>query len=434
MKVYEKVYNYYIEQMKEGTLKKGDKIPSLRETEGILDVSRTSVETGYMQLAADGYIYSVEKVGFFVSEMAEQLFVIDKNNQSQSKESNQKKSKAKPVAKYDLATIGEDKRSSCLDLWRRYMKSALRQEERLLTYAKNQGEDDLREEIASYVRKNRNIICSPDDIVIGAGFQSLLIILMGLLDGEKSISFPTRNFSDGAAVFSNGGYEVSYRNKESHVIYVTPSYMTKWGEIMTMKRRRELIEHAQKNDHLIIEDDYQNEFVFSSKPTPSLYAMTGGDRVAFLGSFSRILLPSVRISFLILPKGYRDRYAQMQTLYNQTASKAEQIALTQFLRDGHLNRHIKKTARLYEDKRIKFHDLLKKYFKDDSEIYMGNSGMEIGLVIYKPNLSAKIKASGVDVYIVDEGEETTTLLLSCGIIEESEMEAAIKKLYIGLQK
>lgn len=434
MKVYEKVYNYYIEQMKEGTLKKGDKIPSLRETEGILDVSRTSVETGYMQLAADGYIFSVEKVGFFVSEMAEQLFAMDKINKSQSKDQNQKKSKAKSVAKYDLATIGEDKRSSCLDLWRRYMKSALRQEERLLTYAKNQGEDDLREEIASYVRKNRNIICSPEDIVIGAGFQSLLIILMGLLDGEKSISFPTRNFSDGAAVFSNGGYEVSYRNKESHVIYVTPSYMTKWGEIMTMKRRRELIEHAQKNDHIIIEDDYQNEFVFSSKPTPSLYAMTGGDRVAFLGSFSRILLPSVRISFLILPKGYRDRYAQIKSLYNQTASKAEQIALTQFLRDGHLNRHIKKTARLYEDKRKIFHDLLKNYFKEDSEIYMGNSGMEIGLVINKPNLSAKIKASGVDVYIVDEGEEFTTLLLSCGIIEESEMEAAIKKLYIGLQK
>lgn len=434
MKVYERVYDYYIEQMKEGTLKKGDKIPSLRETEKVLGVSRTSAETGYMQLAADGYIYSVEKVGFFVSDVAEQLFAIDKSVENQSKELKTKKNSSKHVAKYDLATIGEDKRSSCLDLWRRYMKSALRQEERLLTYAKNQGEDDLREEIASYVRKNRNIICSADDIVIGAGFQSLLIILMGLLDGEKSISFPTRNFSDGAAVFSNGGFEVSYRNKESHVIYVTPSYMTKWGEIMTMKRRRELIEHAHKNNHLIIEDDYQNEFVFSSKPTPSLYAMTGGDKVAFLGSFSRILLPSVRISFLILPKGYRDRYAKIKTLYNQTASKAEQIALTQFLRDGHLNRHIKKTARLYEDKRIKFYNLLNKYFKNDSDIFMGNSGMEIGLVIHKPNLSAKIENSGVEVHIVEEEENSTILLVSCGIIEESEMEQAIKKLYIGLQK
>ncbi len=135
-----------------------------------------------------------------------------------------------------------------------------------------------------------------------------------------------------------------------------------------------------------------------------------------------------------MTKGYRERYASIKTLYNQTASKAEQIALTQFLRDGHLNRHIKKTARLYEDKRIKFYKLLNKYFNDEAEIYMGNSGMEIGLVIHKPNLSAKIKDSGVEVHIVEEGNDATTLLLSCGIIEESEMEAAIKKLYIRLQK
>lgn len=431
MKVYEKVYNYYIDQMKVGTLKAGDKMPSLRETERLMDVSRTSVETGYLQLTADGYIYSVEKVGFFVSDMAERLANPNKEESIQEK---LKEKKQLRKYEYDLATIGEDKRNSCLDLWRRYMKSALRQEERLLSYAKNQGEDDLRQEIANYVRKRRNIICTPEDIVIGAGFQSLLILLMGLLDGEKSISFPTKNFTDGAAIFANGGYEVSFRHKDSHVIYVTPSYMTKWGDVMTMKRRRELIDHARNDDHLIIEDDYQNEFVFASNPTPSLYAMTGGERVAFLGSFSRILLPSVRISYLILPKGYRERYAQIQNLYNQTASKAEQIALTQFLRDGHLNRHLKKTVRLYEDKRENFEALLRKYFKKDAEIYVGKSGMEIGLVLHKPNLSKKLANLPVKVFVVDEGEDSTTLLLSCGIIEESEMETAIKKLYIGLQK
>ena len=365
--------------------------------------------------------------------MAEQLFVIDKNNQSQSKESNQKKSKAKPVAKYDLATIGEDKRSSCLDLWRRYMKSALRQEERLLTYAKNQGEDDLREEIASYVRKNRNIICSPDDIVIGAGFQSLLIILMGLLDGEKSISFPTWNFSDGAAVFSNGGYEVSYRNKESHVIYVTPSYMTKWGEIMTMKRRRELIEHAQKNDHLIIEDDYQNEFVFSSKPTPSLYAMTGGENVAFLGSFSRVLLPSVRISYIILPKGVGQEYQAIKKYYNQTSSKAEQIALAQFLRDGHLNRHIKKMRKLYEEKRQLMYNQLRAVGIKDAEILFGESGMEIGLRLSRSQLKEKIASGPVAVNMMEDKDKSLILLLSCSRIPKEHIKFAIEKLNSCLQ-
>jgi GntR family transcriptional regulator/MocR family aminotransferase len=435
MKVYEKVYNYYIEKMKEGTLKNGDKMPSLRETEKILGVSRTSVESGYMQLAADGYIYSVEKVGFFVAELALRISAEGEVKKSKTvKYQNTNKKSPIDNIEYDLFTIGEDKRCSCLELWRRYMKSALRQEERLLSYAKNQGEDDLRQEIASYVRKSRNIICSPEDIVIGAGFQNLLIILMVLIDGQKSISFPTKNFQDGAAVFESGGFQVSYRNKDSHVIYVTPSYMTKWGDVMTMKRRLELIEHAQKNDHLIIEDDYQNEYVFSSKPTPSLYAMTGGERVAFLGSFSRVLLPSVRISYLILPRGYREKYQRIQGLYNQTSSKAEQIALAQFLRDGHLNRHIKKTARLYEEKRKEFCDLLKKYFKDDAEILMGSSGMELGLIVNKPYLGDRIKKSRVAVHIVEENENRTTMLLSCGIIDEKEMEPAIKKLYLGLQK
>ena len=325
MKVYEQVYEFYVKQIEDKALKSGDRMPSIRESERTLNVSRTSIETAYLQLAADGYIYSVEKVGYFVSDMVERAMEKEKLEVGQEEKS------AMKSYIYDLATIGEDKEVSCLQLWRRYMKSALRQEERLLNYPDNQGEEDLREEIASYVRKTRTIICSPDDIVIGAGFQNLLSLLIPLIPGEKTISFPTKNFADGATVFRNAGFTVNYRDKESHVIYVTPSYMTKWGEVMTMKRRHELIYHARKNGHLIIEDDYQNEFVFSNKATPSLYAMTGGENIAFLGSFSRVLLPSVRISYLILPKGIRAEYEKIKRLYNQTASMAEQIALASFL-------------------------------------------------------------------------------------------------------
>ena len=254
MKVYEKIYDYFVSDMRSGHLKAGDRMPSLRKCQDTLSVSRTSAETAYMQLAADGYIYSVEKVGFYVTDLADRFS--DSGKEKSVNEKNKLKTRDKII--YDLETIGTDKEVSILDLWRRYMKSALRQEERLLSYAGNQGEYDLRSEIAAYVRKNRNIICSPEDIVIGAGFQSLLSILIALIPGERSISFPTRSFTDCAETFSMAGFEVAYRNKESHVIYVTPSYMTKWGDVMTMKRRKELIEHARVNGHLIIEDDYQN--------------------------------------------------------------------------------------------------------------------------------------------------------------------------------
>jgi len=428
MKVYERVYSFYVNQILNASLKPGDRMPSIRESEKTLGVSKTSIETAYLQLAADGYIYSVEKIGYFVSETVsrfskgaqyeDSLNAINRENQSYQ---------------YDLSTIGEDKEVSCLDLWRRYMKSSLRQEDRLLAYAKNQGEDDLRQEIASYVRKNRNIICSPEEIVIGAGFQNLLPILISLIPGEKSISFPTKSFADGAMTFKNAGFNVNYRDKESHVIYVTPSYMTKWGEVMTMKRRHELIEHALKNNHLIIEDDYQNEFVFSSKPTPSLYAMTGGENTAFLGSFSRILLPSVRISFLILPKGTKEMYNEIRDYYNQTASLAEQIALAQFLRDGHLGRHIKKMKRFYEDKRKMMYRIMKKSFGDNADIFMGDSGMEIGVKLKGAGIKERLEKSKVKLNIMEYGENTATILISCSKIQKENIIPAVEKLNCSLQ-
>lgn len=427
MKVYEQVYEFYVKQIEDKALKSGDKMPSIRESERTLNVSRTSIETAYLQLAADGYIYSVEKVGYFVSDMVERALEKEKIEVGLKKKSDIK------GYIYDLATIGEDKEVSCLQLWRRYMKSALRQEERLLNYPNNQGEEDLREEIASYVRKNRNIICSPEDIVIGAGFQNLLSLLIPLIPGEKTISFPTKNFADGATIFKNAGFTVNYRDKESHVIYVTPSYMTKWGEVMTMKRRHELIDHARNNGHLIIEDDYQNEFVFSNKATPSLYAMTGGENVAFLGSFSRVLLPSVRISYLILPKGVRQEYEKIRRLYNQTASMAEQIALASFLRDGHLNRHIKKMRRLYEDKRKLMYKSLKQAFGNDGEIMLGESGMEMGVKLSRNAINTKLDKCNVKVNVVEASENTATFLVSCSKIDIEEIGEAVLKLNCGLQ-
>jgi GntR family transcriptional regulator/MocR family aminotransferase len=314
------------------------------------------------------------------------------------------------------------------------MKSALRQEDRLLSYALNQGEYDLRQEIATYVRKNRNIICSADDVVIGAGFQNLLQILIPLIPGEKTISFPTKDFMDGAILFKSAGFKVNFRDKESHVIYVTPSYMTKWGDVMPMKRRRELAEHVTKNNHLLIEDDYQNEFVYSSKPTPSLYAMTGGENVAFLGSFSRVLLPSVRISFLILPKRARKEYKEIRGLYNQTASKAEQIALAQFLRDGHLDRHIKKIKRLYDDKRNLMYEALHDTFSGNTEIIMGESGMEMAVKLQGEGICEKIKKGPVAVNLLEEAENQVTMLLSCSKIESENINKAIQKLNDSLQK
>ena len=119
---------------------------------------------------------------------------------------------------------------------------------------------------------------------------------------------------------------------------------------MPVSRRMELVHYAAAKGSLIIEDDFENEFVYFQRPTPSLFNLAGGHGVVYIGSFSRLLLPSIRLSFMVLPPSLSRKYAAVAERYSQTASKAEQIALCQFIRDGHLTSQTKKLKKLYAQK------------------------------------------------------------------------------------
>ena len=324
--LYLEVYHYYRKLIMEERLLPGSKMPSLRKCAQELKLSRTTIENAYLQLAADGYIIARAQSGYYVTDIAtkQHPVILEKHSENMV------------PCLYDFASSGVDRESFRFDLWQRYIKSALRQDNRMLSYGEPQGEKDLREVLSDYIRERRNVICSPDDIVVGAGLQSLLQILCPLIRERKTVSFPTPSFIQGSTIFEDYGFDVHYRDKNCDVIYVSPAHMTKWGEIMPVKRRLELIHHAEANNHLIIEDDFENEFVYLQKPTPSLFGLAGGENVVYIGSFSRLLLPSIRVSFMVLPSSLRELYAPKASFYNQTASKAEQIALCQFIRDGHL--------------------------------------------------------------------------------------------------
>ena len=260
--LYMEVYEYYQKLILDGKMAPGSKMPSLRKCAQELKLSRTTIETAYLQLAADGYIMAKAQSGYYVTEIA-----------SHQPKSNQSGRHNTVHYRFDLASSGVDKESFRFDLWSRYMKSALRQNERMLTYGEPQGETDFREALANYIRERRNILCSPDDIVIGAGFQSLLQILCPLIHEVypdfHQVSFPTSSFVQGSTVFEDYGFEIHHRDKNCDVVYVSPAHMTKWGEIMPVKRRLELLKYADEQKHLVIEDDFENEFVYFQKPTPS---------------------------------------------------------------------------------------------------------------------------------------------------------------------
>ena len=189
---------------------------------------------------------------------------------------------------------------------------------------------------------------------------------------------------------------------------------------MPVKRRLELIHHAEANNHLIIEDDFENEFVYLQKPTPSLFGLAGGENVVYIGSFSRLLLPSIRVSFMVLPSSLRELYAPKASFYNQTASKAEQSALCQFIRDGHLVSQTRKLRRLYAQKLKSLSCAVREVFGTDCQIKTGAAGTSLALTIpctvNGKTLKEAARAEGMRLEILKETSSDITLVLSCSSI------------------
>ena len=408
--LYLEVFHYYRELIMEKKLPPGSRMPSLRKCSQELKLSRTTIENAYLQLAAEGYIISKAQSGYYVTDIADRQHTSVRKTEKH----------AQTPCRFDFASSGVDRESFRFDLWRRYIKSALRQDERLLSYGEPQGEADLRDTLADYVRERRNVLCSGEDIVIGAGIQSLLHILCPLLEQRQTVSFPNPSFVQGSTVFHDYGFQVDYRNKDCDIIYVSPAHMTKWGDIMPVSRRLELVNYSAAHGSLVIEDDFENEFVYLQKPTPSLFGLAGGQNVVYLGTFSRLLLPSIRVSFMVLPSSLRELYAPKASFYNQTASKAEQIALCQFIRDGHLVSQTRKLRRLYALKLKSLSCAVREVFGTDCQIKTGAAGTSLALTIpctvNGKTLKEAARAEGMRLEILKETSSDITLVLSCSSI------------------
>lgn len=413
MKKYTQLYNEIKNMIINGEMKSGDKIPSVRKAAQIYNVSITTVQNAYFELCADGFIIAQSKSGYFVSEIGSRL--PDENIEIQNSN-----------IEFDLTGGTADADSFDFTLWQRYIKSALRQTERLLSYSESKGEYDLRCAIAEYIKEKRNVITSPDRIIIGAGVGALLHILCALLDKDCCVSFPDKSFTQGIGIFSDYGFKVHTRDKDADIIYVSPSHMTRWGDVMPIKRRLELIEYSKQNNSLVIEDDYENEFLYNVRPTPSIYALGKGN-IVYMGSFSAMLLPGIRISFMVLTKELTEKYDKSAHRFAQTASKTEQIALCNYIRDGHIKSQIRKIRRLYTAKTKAFADLLKENLPD-AKIEIGENTLQIIITAtFKKELSA-FEDEGIKVFVEKAENGKIILVLSPSAIPYFKLEEAAKRL------
>ncbi len=408
---YLQVYDYYRDLIAAGRLMPGTKIPSIRRCAIQLGLSRTTIETAYLCLAADGYIISRPQSGYYVTDRT----AVPKSLDHQAATTSETK------ILYNFTSNNVDADSFDFNLWRRYIKSTLRQDGRMLTYGEPQGEYELREVICRYVTNKRNAVCRPENIVIGAGSQALLNILCPLIRERRTVCFRDTRFAQGMVIFEDYGFDVEKEKENANVLYMTPSHMTSLGDVMSVEKRLALLKECAVHDRLIIEDDYDNEFRYFSKPIPCLQGLAGGENVVYLSTFSKLLLPSIRLSFMILPDSLLPLYQEKKALYNQTASKSEQLALCQFLRDGHLDSQIRKLKRLYTNKAKMLSTLLEQTLGAQAQVYMGESvflvHVRIKCFLSSDELCDRAAANGILVFPIHKtgrkNEGYAHIALSC---------------------
>ena len=415
MKKYIEIYNYYKNLILTNQLKAGDKLPSVRAATQLLPVSKTTIQNAYFELQADGYVIASPKSGYYVTEQKNIVPKTTTHTEENSK------------ILYDLKSGDADEESFDVKLWQRYIKSALRQEERLLSYGDVQGEADLREVLSDYIRAKRNVSASADRIVVGAGVQSLLYILCSLIKNKGTVSFPDKSFVQGMNLFADYGFEVKTRNKDADIIYVSPSHMTSYGNVMPIKRRLELVEYSKERGSLVIEDDFDSDFLYQTKPIPSLFALSNAQNIIDMGSFSNVLIPGIRISFMVLTEELANEFQKSKNRFSQTASKTEQIALCQYIRDGHINSQARKVRRLYTAKAKYFCDELQRVLPD-SKIELSENGLQVKAEIPFKKEASIFEQNGISANIISNENGALRIVFVPSAVKISDIPSAVEKI------
>lgn len=355
--LYRQIYLSIRSAVESGRQPAGSKLPSVRRLSEDLSVSCTTVAEAYQQLCAEGYLRAQPHRGYFALSAKG-----DSNRKSTPPPHARRAPQVKP--RYDFGTDSVDGSVVDLKAWRRNIRSALNRQEILVSYGDHQGEASLREALSAYSWRARGVAAPPECIVVGAGTQPLLSILCGLLgEDDRRIAMEEPGFRQAEQVFGDCGFSVlklrgdgdgidmeELRRSGVKLVFVNSSNRVKTGMCVPMQRRFELLEWAEQTGGFVVEDDYNGELRYRARPIPAMQGVENGRNVVYLGSFSKLLLPSVRIGYMALPPRLLERYRRRAANYNQTASRVEQLALSEYISSGQMERHLRRLRKLYAAK------------------------------------------------------------------------------------
>lgn len=445
--LYEQIYDEIRTLIADGKLFPGEKLPSTRFMAKNLSVSRSTVELAYEQLAAEGYIESRPCAGYFVCDISG-LYQLRQNAAERERpvERQEEKGCALTFSPFEI-----DQEKFPYGIWHKVNKSVqLADAPELLLSGEAQGDLPLRRTICRYLCRARGVVCREEQIVLGAGNEYLLLLLSQILGSRRSVMMERYTYLQAYQTFSNMGYHVyagdvdedgivmeDVRRLQPELVYVMPSHQFPLGYVMPLKRRLELLTWAADGEErYILEDDHDSEFRYKGKPIPALWGNDSGGHVIYLGTFSKSISPSLRISFMVLPEQLLERYKERCGFYSCTVPRMTQAVLCRFLEEGHFERHLNRMRNVYKNK----HDALLRLLRQETwirRVYGEYAGLHVlaepAGELPETEFVRRAREAGLVIHGLSEyriPEETAedgpcALLLGYGNLSEEEMREGI---------
>ena len=356
--LYDQLYHHIAKAIQSGDLAPGVKLPSKRRLCALAGVSMSTVETAYSLLAAEGYVLAKPRSGYVCAHL------LPSAPAAPAPLPEAPGSPEPPRWSYDCSTSAVDTSAFPFSSWARITKEAVYENPGLLQRGHPQGDFSLRAALGSLLAQYRGVRCSPEQVVVGAGADYLLSLLLQLLPEQKAVALEDPGYPAAYAAAALHGREAvpipvdsqgmdreALEKSGAGLAYVTPSHQFPLGVTMPAARRSRLLHWAASGaGRFLIEDDYDSEFRWSSRPIPALQGLDQAGRVVYMGTFSRSIAPAIRVAYMILPPQLLERYRRTFSHGACTVSRFEQESLRRFIAQGLYGRHLRRTGNLYRRK------------------------------------------------------------------------------------
>ncbi len=442
------IYQSLREQILNGSMTAGEILPSTREMAEQLRVSRNTVSEAYDMLITEGYVLSHQGAP---SRVADGLCL---RRLAQPEEVPAKKPHS-PIM-VDFHTGRPDLDSFPYYLWRQLLtKAAEELPKEQLSYTGPKGLLPLRAEIAAWLARCKGLSVDVEDIFITTGATQAINLIVGLLElSGKPVIIEDPCNKGLMETFLTAGCQLLpipadrqglrtdlLEGLKAQAVYVTPSHQFPLGGILPAVRRAELIRYAREQNIYLLEDDYDSEFRYTGEPVSPLYAMDT-QQVIYIGTFSKVLFPAIRIGYVLLPKKLQLRWMKLRTHMDVQNPPFEQAALAQFLRTRKFDHHIRRMKKLYGERRATLLTELKEVFGETWCVWGDSAGLHLAVEFEEHSFDDDffmrcyqegLRVASVEQHSICKGLHQNKLLLGYGHLEASKIQEGIQLLYHIIQ-